>query len=80
MLAKDEHKIARAKNNGHELSVMAKKVGSNYFLKNKRLEFLPIAPFNLLAAPAPAASQSAVSLQMCRERESNPHVLTDTRF
>ena len=30
-----------------------------------RLEFLPVAPFNLLAAPAPAASQSAANLQMC---------------
>ena len=30
-------KIARAKNNCHDLSIMAKKVGSNFFLMNRRL-------------------------------------------
>ena len=63
--AAEAAKIARAKNNGKDIAIFAKKVGSNYFLNNKRLEFLPVAPFNLLAAPAPAASQSAASLQMC---------------
>ena len=58
-------KIAHAKNNRHDLAIMAKKVGSNYFLKDKRLEFLPNSPYNLLAVPAYTASQKAASLQMC---------------
>src|SRR3989338_11283929 len=62
--ASEAAKIAREKNNGKDIATFAKKVGSNYFLNDKRLEFLPVAPFNLLAAPAPAASQSAASLQM----------------
>ena len=78
-VAAEAAKIARAKNNGKDIAIFAKKVGSNYFLNNTVLEFLPIAPFNLLAAPAPAASQSAASLQMCPERDLNPHVFKDTR-
>src|SRR3990167_3590002 len=31
------HKIARAKNSCHDLSIMAKTVGSNFFLLNRRL-------------------------------------------
>jgi DNA invertase Pin-like site-specific DNA recombinase len=54
--ALEAHKIARAKNNGEELSFFAKKVGSNYFLSGRRLEFVPLRGFNALAAPAPAAS------------------------
>ena len=54
--ALEAHKIARVKNNGEELSFFAKKVGSNYFLSGRRLEFLPFRGFNALAALAPAAS------------------------
>jgi hypothetical protein len=54
--ALEAHKIARAKNYGEELSFFAKKVGSNYFLSGRRLEFIPSRGFNALAAPAPAAS------------------------
>ncbi len=63
--AADAAKIARAKNNCKDLAIFAKKVGSNYFLNNRRLEFLPVPPYDLLAVPAPTASQSAASLQMC---------------
>ena len=73
--AADAAKIAREKNNGKDIAIFAKKVGSNYFLNDKRLEFSPIPPFNLFAAPAPAASHSDESLQMCRGRDSNPHEL-----
>ena len=50
-------KIARAENNCHDLSDMAKKVGSKYFLKDKTIEFCLNFPYKLLAAPASAASQ-----------------------
>ncbi|MBI3576504.1 hypothetical protein HY086_00470 [Candidatus Gottesmanbacteria bacterium] len=43
--ALEAHKIARAKNNGEELSFFAKKVGSNYFLSGRRLEFYPSGGF-----------------------------------
>ena len=78
--AADAAKIARAKNNGKDIAIFAKKVGSNYFLNNRRLEFLPVAPFNLLAAPALAASLTDESLQMCRGRDLNPHSLAANRF
>jgi hypothetical protein len=52
--ALEAHKIARAKNNGEELSFFAKKVGSNYFLSGRRLEFVPLRGFNALAAGAGA--------------------------
>jgi len=50
-------KIARAENNCHDLADLAKKVGSKYFLKDKTIEFCLNFPYNLLAAPASAASQ-----------------------
>ena len=69
--ALEAHKIARAKNNGEELSFFAKKVGSNYFLSGRRLEFLPLRGFN---APAPAAN-APISLHDLRRRwDSNPRV------
>ena len=71
--AADAAKIARAKNNCKDLAIFAKKVGSNYFLNDRWLEFLPIPPYNLLAAPAIAASYSDESLQMCQGWDSNPH-------
>jgi len=54
--ALEAHKIARAKNNGEELSFFAKKVCSNYFLSGRRLEFVPLRGFNALASGAGAAS------------------------
>ena len=58
-------KIARAKNNPDQLSAVGKKVGSNYFLFNKQLQFLPNSPYDLLAAPAPDASKISQSLFLC---------------
>ncbi len=52
-------KIARAENNGHLLSQMAKKVGSKYFLKDQRIEFSLLPPYKALAASAGAASATA---------------------
>ena len=49
-------KIARAENNCHDLADMAKKVGSKYFLKDKKIEFCLYFPYNLLAANGGAAS------------------------
>jgi len=51
-------KIARAENNCHDLADMAKKVGSKYFLKDKKIEFCLNFPYNLLAANGGAASFS----------------------
>ena len=71
-------KIARRKNNCDELSVIAKKVGSNFLLQNKRIEFCPNLPFDALAARPFAARAYPSNLLMCGERELNPHVLADT--
>ncbi|MEK7472929.1 MAG: recombinase family protein, partial [Patescibacteria group bacterium] len=55
-------KIARAENNCHDLADMAKKVGSKYFLKDKKIEFCLYFPYNLLAANGGAASFPAQSM------------------
>ena len=70
--ALEAHKIARAKNNGEELLFFAKKVGSNYFLSGRRLEFFPLRGFNALAAPAPAASAHLSLHDLRKGRDSNP--------
>jgi len=49
-------KIARAENNCHDLSDMAKKVGSKYFLKDNTIEFCLNFPYKSLAANGGAAS------------------------
>ena len=49
-------KVARAENNCHDLSIMAKKVGSNFFLKERRLSATLDFPFAALSAEAGAAS------------------------
>ena len=55
-------KIARAKNNCHDLSNMAKKVGSNYYLFNRRLSAnLNYAFAALSAGVRQLAEASAVS-------------------
>jgi len=51
------HKIARAKNSCHDLSIMAKTVGSNFFLRDRRLSAsFKKGGFDALAAEAGAAS------------------------
>ena len=49
-------KVARAENNCHDLAIMAKKVGSNFFLKERRLSATLDFPFAALSAKAGAAS------------------------
>ena len=47
-VAKTGDKIARAKNNLHELAVHAKNAGSNFFLDNRHLKPELNLPFNLV--------------------------------
>ena len=54
-------KVARAKNNCHDLSIMAKKVGSNFFLMNRRLSANLDFAFAALSAEAGAASAAPTS-------------------
>ena len=69
-------KIARAKNNCHDLSIMAKKVGSNFFLMNRRLSANLNFPFAALFAEGGAASaaptDSSISLLVDRGRIELP--------
>ncbi len=69
--AADAAKIARAKNNCKDLAIFAKKVGSNYFLKDKRLEFSLSEASAALAARAGAASAYPSDLLLCRREDSN---------
>jgi DNA invertase Pin-like site-specific DNA recombinase/predicted metal-binding protein len=58
------HKIARAKNSCHDLSIMAKTVGSNFFLRDRRLSAsFKKGGFDALAAQAraPSATHSRLS-------------------
>jgi len=65
------HKIARAKNSCHDLSLMAKTVGSNFFLLNRRLAAsFKKGGFDALAAEAGAASAT-------RSRLSSSYWLRD---
>jgi hypothetical protein len=65
LLAEGEHKIARKKDNGEDLKIFAKNAGSNYFLKNRRLEFSFSNPYKALAAPASAASATDENRFLC---------------
>ena len=49
-------KVARAENNSHDLSIMGKKVGSNFFLNDRRLSATLDFPFAALSAEGGAAS------------------------
>ena len=49
--------IARAKNNGEDLLIFAKRVGSNFFLSNQQLQFQPKTGFQQLRAVAGARSR-----------------------
>ena len=59
-------KIARAKNNCHDLRVMAKKVGSNFFLMNRRLSANLNFPFAALSAGAGATSAAPNPLSISK--------------
>ena len=54
-------KIARAKNNCHDLAIMAKKVGSNLFLMNRRLSANLNYALAALSAPPSADSPAPTS-------------------
>ena len=73
-------KIAKAKNNSHLLAQMAKKVGSNYFLKARRLEFSYDLAFSALAAEPGAARALLKNPKLCRGSESNRYPLKRTGF
>ncbi len=55
-------KIACAKNNCSDLTIIAKKVGSNYLIENRQLTITLKKPFNLLCAPPPAQRKNRASL------------------
>ena len=59
-------KVARAENNCHDLRVMAKKVGSNFFLMNRRLSTNLDFPFAALSAEAGAASAAPNPLSISK--------------
>ena len=59
-------KIARAKNNCHDLSIMAKKVGSNFFLMNRRLSANLNYAFAALSAEGGAASAAPNPLSISK--------------
>jgi hypothetical protein len=63
--AQRAQKIAREKDNGEDLKIFAKNAGSNYFLRNRRLEFSWQDPYKALAAPAPAASATDENRFLC---------------
>lgn len=73
--AAEAAKIARAKNNCKDLAIFAKKVGSNYFLYNKRLEFFLSEASAALAARAGAASAYPSDLLLCGREDLNLHSL-----
>ena len=70
-MAANAAKIARRKNNCHELSVMAKKVGSNFLLQNKRIEFCPNPPHDALATRPFAARAYPSDLLVCPREDLN---------
>lgn len=55
-----------------DLKIFAKNAGSNYFLRNRRLEFSWQNPYKALAAPASAASANDENRLLCPRRDSNP--------
>lgn len=60
LLVKGE-KIARAKNSCHDLLIMAKTVGSNFFLKERCLLATLDSPFAALSAVAGTASAATTN-------------------
>jgi hypothetical protein len=59
-------KVARAENNCHDLAIMAKKVGSNFFLKERRLSATLDFPFAALSAEAGAASAAPTTFAISK--------------
>jgi len=61
LFALRKEKIARAKNECHDLTIMAKTVGSNYSLFNRQLRPNLKYPFAALSAEGGAASAAPTS-------------------
>ena len=66
-----ENKIARAKNSCHDLSIMAKTVGSNFFLRDRRLSatfkkggFDALSAEHFGSAQCKAGAESATSRRL----------------
>jgi len=69
-------KIARAKNSCHDLSIMAKTVGSNFFLKDRRLSAsFKKGGFDALSAEAPYVPQGKGAESATSQRFSNSYWL-----
>lgn len=65
-------KIRNASAPARPLASHSAKVGSNYFLEDKRISFSPNSPHDLLASPAFDASKTTLTHYLCREGDSNP--------
>ena len=56
-------KIARAKNNGEDLAIFAKRVGSNFLFQNQQLQIVPKTGFQQLRASAIARSPDSARVK-----------------
>ena len=59
-------KVAHAENNCHDLAIMAKKIGSNFFLKERHLSATLDFPFAALSAEADAASAAPTTFAISK--------------
>ncbi len=73
-----QQKIAKAKNTGHELAVMAKKLGSNFFLSDRCLKFSLNSAWCALAVTPDAARAQLKNPELCREEDLNLHAIAGT--
>ena len=71
-------KIAHENNNCNLLAQIAKKVGSNYLLEDKRISFLPNSPHDLLASSAFDASNLSITADLCRYTKQLEPILSAT--
>ena len=74
--AKTGAKIARAKNNLHELGIHARTVGSNFFLKDQQFSVIGSHPaWEFIAAHPAAAHSTHPNPTLLRGRDSNPDTI-----
>ncbi len=66
-----QQKIAKAKNTDHELSVMVKKLGSNFFLSNRLLNFSSNLPWIALVPSGIGTRAKLRTPELWQEQESN---------
>ena len=75
-IAKTGAKIARVKNNCHELAVQAKTVGSNLNLKDRKLFVSGVnSAYQFLALHPTTAHSSRLSPDLLGDRDSNPDLM-----